>query len=313
MDLRQIEYIVTIADSNSVTEAAEKLFISQSGLNQQLVKLEKELGVQLFERGKRYFHITHAGEIYVKNAIEILKIKRNTYSLLSDIRKDLSGELILGLTHEHGIDLFSAIYPEFHQKYPNVHLQLSERIVRDQIRMIKDGRLDYGIVLLKEIDEDSLIYEEIYKEELILGVPLSHPLAKYAGSTHDTFPIVDLEMFRDETFSLMFPSSSMRRQVIDPLFKKVGFRPNLLIETSMNHALVQIVSKGFSNTIIPHSRVLTTPLAKNCAWFRLTDRPHWGIYLARRHDTAMSNAYKCFVELAKKYGKLIEEQFKINF
>ena len=85
MDFRQLEYIVAIAENKSISKAAETLFISQSGLNQQLIKLEKELGLQLFDRNKHFLRPTKAGEIYVKNAIEILKIKRNTYTELGDL------------------------------------------------------------------------------------------------------------------------------------------------------------------------------------------------------------------------------------
>ena len=100
MDFRQLEYIVAIAENKSISKAAETLFISQSGLNQQLIKLEKELGLQLFDRNKHFLRPTKAGEIYVKNAIEILKIKRNTYTELGDLKKEATGEISLGLTHE---------------------------------------------------------------------------------------------------------------------------------------------------------------------------------------------------------------------
>ena len=66
MDLKQIEYIVKIADENNITRAAEKLFITQSALNQQLLKLEKELGIQLFYRSRTDWHPTEAGLVYLE-------------------------------------------------------------------------------------------------------------------------------------------------------------------------------------------------------------------------------------------------------
>lgn len=68
MDLKQLEYIIAIADYGNITKAAEALFITQSGLNQQLIRLEKELNIQLFERNKRHLHLTQAGEIYVNHS-----------------------------------------------------------------------------------------------------------------------------------------------------------------------------------------------------------------------------------------------------
>ena len=79
MDLKQLEYIVAIAECGNISRAAETLFITQSGLNQQLIKLEKELGQQLFYRNKHYLRTTQAGKLYIDSAKEILRIKKNTF------------------------------------------------------------------------------------------------------------------------------------------------------------------------------------------------------------------------------------------
>ena len=74
MDTKQIEYIIKIADEGSITRAAEKLFITQSALSQQLQKLEKELGAPLFVRNKSDWTLTPEGKVYVENAREMLRI-----------------------------------------------------------------------------------------------------------------------------------------------------------------------------------------------------------------------------------------------
>lgn len=78
MDLKQLEYIVKIADEKNVSRAAEKLFISQSALNQQLLKLEKDLGAPLFFRTRNNWQLTEVGEIYVRTAREILGLDRKS-------------------------------------------------------------------------------------------------------------------------------------------------------------------------------------------------------------------------------------------
>ena len=79
MDLKQIEYILKIAEEKNITHAAEKLFITQSALNQQLLKLEKELGCPLFYRSRTDWRPTPAGEIYLDAARQILILKKNAY------------------------------------------------------------------------------------------------------------------------------------------------------------------------------------------------------------------------------------------
>ena len=103
MDLRQIQYIVAIAEENNITRAAEKLYITQSALNQQLLKLEKELGVQLFHRSRTDWHPTEAGEIYLKrctgNAVSLRRIPITGSTISLKIQQ---GQLSVGFTPGRG-------------------------------------------------------------------------------------------------------------------------------------------------------------------------------------------------------------------
>ncbi len=118
MDLKQVEYIVQIAKENNITHAAEKLFITQSALNQQLLKLEKELGTPLFYRSRTDWRPTAAGEVYLKSARELLRIKKDTYSLIYDIAETKKGNISVGFTPDRGIAMFTKVYPQFHDEFP---------------------------------------------------------------------------------------------------------------------------------------------------------------------------------------------------
>ena len=98
MDTKQIEYILKIAEENNITRAADKLFLTQSALNQQLLKLEKELGTPLFYRSRTNWRPTEAGEVYLRNAREILRLKKDTYNQISDIAATRQGRLSIGFT-----------------------------------------------------------------------------------------------------------------------------------------------------------------------------------------------------------------------
>lgn len=308
MDFRQLEYIVAIAENKSISKAAESLFISQSGLNQQLIRLEKELGLKLFDRSKHFLRPTRAGEIYVKNAIEILKIKRNTYTELGDLKNEATGEISLGLTHEHGIDLFTSVFTAFNQRYPHITFALTEAIVAQQNELLLSGRLDLGFVMLRESERINLEYIKLFDEELILGIPRNHPEAIRANAFGAPLATTDLKRFYDNKFSLIFGASTMR-QLVDPLFQEAGYKPQILIETAMNHALIQLVSKGFCCTIVPYSRMLNSPYSTECAWFKLQGRPSWQVCFALRKDTHLSEAHRYLIRLAKRYGQTLQERF----
>lgn len=307
MDLKQLEYIVAISECGNISKAAESLYITQSGLNQQLIKLEKELGQQLFYRNKHYLRMTQAGQLYVNSAKEILRIKRNTYTQLEDLKGNVIGEIALGLTHEHGIDLFTSVFSDFNKRYPGITFNLLEKVVADQHSLLLGGHLDFGIIMLDESDKIDLEYIKLYNEDMVLGIPKSHPMAKYASAPGEPLTTIDLRLFKDDTFSLIFASSTMRR-VIDPVFKEAGYQPHILIETAMNHALIQLVSKGFGCTILPQSRTLASPYSRECVWFRLPSRPNWNIYVAHRKDMHLNEAHRHFIRLATIYGAEMEKK-----
>ena len=144
MDLKQLTYIVKIAEEGSITKASEKLFISQSGLNQQLLKLENELGQQLFHRGKNDFRLTEAGQIYVDYARKILSLKEEAYNKLNDLANNQTGRLRIGLTPERGVNMLMNVYPEFYRRFPHVTIEPMEIGIHRQLDMISRGYLDLG-------------------------------------------------------------------------------------------------------------------------------------------------------------------------
>ncbi len=120
---------------------------------------------------------------------------------------------------------------------------------------------------------------------------------------------IDLKLFEDDKFSLIFASSTMRK-VIDPVFREAGYQPHILIETAMNHALVQLVHNGFCCTILPQSRAFVSPFSSGCAWFCLSSRPNWNVYVAYRKDMHLNEAHRYFIHLARQYGHMLEEHFR---
>ena len=109
MNTKQMEYIVKIAETRSITKAAQELFITQSALDQQLLKLEKELKAKLFVRSKQHLTLTPPGSVYVSYAKKILALKKEAYAIIGDISQRVSGTLSMGLTPERGIEMFMAV------------------------------------------------------------------------------------------------------------------------------------------------------------------------------------------------------------
>jgi len=296
MDLKQLEYILMIDEERNITHAAERLFISQSALNQQLLKLEKELGAPLFVRSRNDWHLTKVGEIYINGARKIMQIKKETYDEISDYAALQDTVLRVGIITDRGRQMFVDIYSKFNALHPDVTVEARELIVRDQFDMLRKGTLDLGYITVDELPSDC-IGEVVLHETLLLAVAASHPLAKGSKSSPHHYPSIELEKFRNETFSL-FSKYRTIRDTIDKKFENAGFKPNVLSHMDSAIGLLQLTATGICCTIVPESYYQVVP---NLAWFEIKPKPVWNMYAVRMKGSYYSRAARDFVQLSKEY------------
>lgn len=298
MDLKQIEYIVKIADENNITRAAEKLFITQSALNQQLLKLEKDLGVQLFYRSRTDWHPTEAGLVYLENAREILRIKRKTYSILNDMAESQKGRLSVGFTSGRGINMFSAVYPDFHRLYPHIIVEPMELSVKQQQELISRGDLDIGFQTLCEKQKNGNNFITLMQEEIILAIPKGHPLGALAAPAGQPFAVLNLAELKYEPFVLMYKGSTIR-PLVESAFQEAGFTPNVLFETSNNLTIVTMIKSNLCCGLLPYYYVKKDMEGMAC--FSLPKKLGWELAVSYRKDGYLSQAAQEFIRLAKVF------------
>lgn len=305
MDTKQIEYILKIAEENNITRAASKLYITQSALNQQLIKLEKELGTPLFHRSRTNWHLTEAGEIYVQNAKEMLRIKRDTYQMIHDLTEGKCGHLSVGFTAGRGITMFTTAYQVFHQRYPNIIIEPREGVVRELQKLISQGDLDIGFLTLTDADRTDDLYETIYTEELFLAVPSVHPAARLLPPAGQAFATMDIRTLRYEPFVLMDKRSTMRT-MINKIFSDAGFEPQILFETGNNHTILSMIQANLCCGILTY--YYAKEVSKEITCFRLPSRPTWDFTASYKKGRYLSDAARCFIDLIKQqWGDLGKE------
>lgn len=297
MDVKQLHYILAIAEEGGVTKAASKLFITQSALDQQLLKLERELGVQLFRRARNDFALTPAGEIYVSYAKRMLALKNEAYLIIQDLADRQRGRLSVAFAPERGMEMFMAVYPDFYLTYPEVTVVPREMSVRRQLELLQKEELDLGFVSMREVSAPGLTCIPLVREEFVLIVPPSYPQAKLAAPRGKPLKILDPELVRDVPFSLMYREST-QREVLDPIFEGWGFAPNLFLETASNRANVSMVERGLSCSIVPYFYVTGSD---RVAVFRLKERPFWSISVCYRRGRYLSRSVQDFIDRARQY------------
>ncbi len=305
MDLRQIEYILKIAETKNVSKAAKELFITQSALNQQLLKLEKELETPLFYRDRNRWELTSAGKIYTDGAKEILQIKKNTYNRIAD-QKEISGRSFsLGIPAGRGIRMFTSIYPKFMQLCPNISISPIEMNSYTQQELLEAGRLDLGFLTIGEGKKNTLRYEHVCGEEFLAAVPADYPVVEQiqreAGENGGE---LDIGLLREESFVLMYPQSSSRT-VTDHIFEKAGFTPKVLFETSNTASIPAFVSAGLCCAVIPQYYCSGYD---NIRLFRLTSHPSWEMTFCYSKQAYLNHPFRIFIRLAKEYWENYNRQ-----
>ena len=290
-----------IDDEHSITRAAEKLFVTQSALNQQLLRLEKELGAPLFHRSKVDMRPTEIGQVYLDNAREILRIKQRTYNLINDMTDAKKGRLSIGFTPGRGSEMFTHVYPSFHQAYPNVIVEPHELSVHRQQQMISQGNLDIGFQTLSERQRTDSEYIKLGEEEIFLLVPSIHPAAEQLAATQTAsapFPIANLTLFQYEPFVLMYKESTIRA-ITDEIFRKSGFTPNVLFETASNNTVLSMIEANLCCGVVPEYYVRRLPKGISC--FAFPTHPSWDIAANYRKNGYLSEAAKYFIELVRNF------------
>lgn len=295
MDLKQLEYIVGIAEEKNITKAAKKLYITQSALNQTLLKLEKEIEEPLFERSKLNLYLTEIGKIYVEQAKKILEIRKETYEKIDEIKGDYNSVIRIGLTPERGMLMFLNIYPIFHEIYPNIKIEALELSVEEQHKMIEERKLDIGFVNVAESQKKSNIYQEIRKEKLVLAIPNKIFKNLKSKNIQDILNEIVKEDF------VMLPQNTTIRKVIDECLKKYQLFPKILFESKNSSLLIKMVESQLVCTIVSEIHAIKS---NDIEYILLDNFPHLDYSVMFKKDKFLTTPIKKFINLAKEYWTL---------
>ena len=200
MNFSQIKCFLAAADCLSFTKAAERLYLSQPVLSRQIASMEDELGIELFIREKKSIRLTPAGEVMAEGLAQLADEYQTLVDKAEAIHKGFAGVLNIGMIEGQLLcPPYSVGLTKFHDKYPDVRVNLSRHTMAGLRRSLEDGDVDIGFAASFNIDDlDDLEYIKVGTAETCLVVPKSHPLADKEGLT--------LDDFKDDTF-LTLPAS----------------------------------------------------------------------------------------------------------
>lgn len=296
MDLHQLEYIIAIGQEQSISKAADKLFITQSALNQQLLRLENELGVPLFERRSRKMIPTLAGRIYLETSQNILDMKKVAYKKIQDISEEKAGEISVAYTPEAGSRMFSEVYPVFHRQYPDITFNIHEARVKKMEQLVLQKEVSFAFSSYYQYSRSyEFDYIDIDSEYMVLALPASHRLARLAGErSWETLPLIDLSLLRDDHFVLCGKETRMR-DMADYSFSFAGFSPKILFDSVSTRTIVNMVRSQIAPGFIPQSYVRPD---EPIVYFTVPPRLHWTRSVIFLPETYLTKPEKQFIVMA---------------
>ncbi|NLF26843.1 MAG: LysR family transcriptional regulator [Clostridiales bacterium] len=253
MNIKHAHYILSILREGSYTNAAKTLYVSQPSLSQTVKQVEKQYGVQIFDRTYDTPTLTFAGRKYVDAAKQVLLIDANLQNEFAELKKEVRARMRLGIPHQRGMLLLPRVVPEFLRQYPCIKIDLEEHGSETLERLAREGMVDIALVTTHP-KQNQLEYILIENEQLVLMVSKKLALAeKYPDGSE-----IDIHDAAQERFISMRPGHSVR-VIQDRLFEKYNLEPNILIETNSLEAAKNITAPAGAVMICPYVYIAKEP------------------------------------------------------
>jgi LysR family hydrogen peroxide-inducible transcriptional activator len=292
--LRDLRYLVALADERHFGRAARRSFVSQPTLSAQLKKLETYLGVQLIERQPKQVSLTEAGEEIVARARLMLQASDEVLALARSYRDPLAGKLRVALLPTIGPYLLPRVAREIRKALPRLELQLYEYQTGPMLEKLNAGKIDLGILALP-VDMDGLEARQLYEEPFELAIPRQHALAKKKD--------IRLEDLKDQTLLLLEDGHCLRDQALD-VCSGVGVHEKQDFRATSLETLRQMVATGAGLTLLPELAARAGGGASRDVVLRpfVEPRPRRFVGAIWRKTTARRPAIDAFCKLVEKHA-----------
>jgi len=288
MELRQLNYAVHIYNEKNISRAAEKLHIAQPSLSQQLAKLEKELGVELYHRTTNSIEPTYAGEVFVAKAQQILDLVEQLQSEMNDISNLRKGKLVVGTLPLTGAHILPLVLPEFAKRHPGIEVTLVEDTTANLEQFTADGRVDFSLLTLP-VDEPSLVVRPYATEEICLAVPSTHRFAEIPEP-------IPVKALKDEAFIVLKKGNGFRKITLN-ICEEAGFTPRIVFESSNIETVQSLVAAGMGIALVPNMIAESKKGKYVPVYKKLTDpAPSRTLAVAERRGRYFSKAAEAFIQ-----------------
>ena len=246
MDTPALKAFVMVAEHQSFSVAAEKLFITQPAISKRISGLEQSLHCQLFDRIGRQVVLTESGEALLPRANNILREIEETRRVMTNLSGEVAGSLSMGTSHHIGLHRLPIVLRQFTTKYPWVEMDLKFIDSEQAYDLVMQGKLELGLITLPLTDPSPLRAIKIWEDPLSIVVSQEHPLASKKNVTlHDL-----------SSHPAILPSeTTFTRRLVETLFNDQNLLVNVSISTNYLETIKMMVSIGLGWGVLPTAMI----------------------------------------------------------
>lgn len=292
MKLHQLQYYCAACRNENITRAASELHVSQPSISMAIRELENEFGLMLLQRNNKGFVVTQEGKYFYERAMSLLEQADELNQMMCDMGNQRK-RINLGIPPMIGTFLFPKMYKEFKKYYPEIMLNSREGGSRMLIEMLDDSALDFAILPINQLPEDSYNILRLTETQTVFCVSKNHPLAE-----HKT---VSIEQIKDEPL-IMFNDGFYQNQVIKERFEREGYRPNILHYSSQFYTIKEFISDNIMAGFMFRDIAETVPEIRGIS---LENPLYIQIGLVWKRNQHMFHDATRFLDFNRKYAESI--------
>ncbi|MEE4025573.1 LysR family transcriptional regulator [Gordonia sp. PKS22-38] len=245
----ELDWFIAIAEAQNLTAAGEQLHVSQPTLSRFVARLERDLGVALFDRHGRRLVLNRFGQVYLertRRARVQLDIARRE---IEDLRQPASGPVRLAFLHSFGVSMVPGLIRRFREVDPGARFSLTQHAAATVVDHVADGDADLAIVSPRPMRTD-MAWFAIAQQDLALVVPSDHRFAGRAA--------IGLAEAADEDFIVMQHGFGMRR-IVDELCAAADIAPTIAFESAELATITGLVGAGLGIGVVPVDDSVRSP------------------------------------------------------
>jgi DNA-binding transcriptional LysR family regulator len=244
MELRQLEYLIAVAEEANFTRAAERVHISQSGVSAQIRQLETDLGATLINRSARRASLTTAGSAALEHARAVLTSVAAMRQAVDEVNGLIRGRLTVGMVTACTVTPLFEILAAFHNAHPGIEITLIEDNSDRLIERVHAGEVQLALIGAAGAPPRELDALAFVSEHLVAAVPFDHALAKrrrISLADISAYPVVSM------------PKGTGVRAVFDQACTRKDIRPHIALEASAPSAVADLAARGLGIAILTES------------------------------------------------------------